>query len=221
MNRSYSKIRHIQEANQRLEKRMLSEQDDEVLRIALRNKSSEEVREVLTNIPKSTVLISIIDCEYADFDMVDLCNDYPNLKYVVVKNTDSNFEEQEYQCIEDSNDGMYIIEDDPEPSSYHYYNKKLLRKLGIIESKNNLISEQGLVIKPKNIFIGIMVVDGLKSSNQSLKIDDVNGDKIIVSSLSKPSERNIECVKDLSSDPTGKTYKRTDGKGYFKLIQKK
>ena len=38
----------------------------------------------------------------------------------------------------------------------------------IIESKNNLISEQGLVIKPKNIFIGIMVVDGLKSSNQTL-----------------------------------------------------
>ena len=130
MNRSYTKIRHIQESNLRLEKRMLSEQDD--IRIALRNKSAKEVRDSLTNIPKSTVLLSIIDCEYADFNMVDLCNDYPNIKYVVLKNTDNNFEEQEYQCIEDSDDGRYIIEDDPKPSSYHYYNKKLLRQLGHI-----------------------------------------------------------------------------------------
>jgi len=134
MNRSYSKIRHIQESNLRLEKRMLSEQGDELnpSRIALINKSSEEVRGSLTNIPKSIKLISIIDCEYADFNMVDLCNDYPNLKYVVVKNTDNNFEEQEYQCIEDYDDGIYTIEDNPKPSSYHYYHKDLLRKLGII-----------------------------------------------------------------------------------------
>jgi hypothetical protein len=113
---------------------MLSEQDDELnpSRVMLENKSSEEVRDFLTNIPKSIVFISIIDCEYANFNMVDLCNEYPKLKYVVLKNTDNNFDEQEYQCIEDSNDGFYTIEDEPTPSSYHYYNKDILRQLGLI-----------------------------------------------------------------------------------------
>jgi len=134
MNRSYSKIRHIEKSNLILEKRMLSEQADDFnsSQIMLKNKSSEEVRDFLTNIPKSLVFLSIIDCEYANFNMVDLCNEYPNLKFVVLKNTDNNFEEQEYLCIEDNVDGFYTLKDERIRSSYHYYNKDLLRKLGII-----------------------------------------------------------------------------------------
>jgi hypothetical protein len=113
---------------------MLSEQADDFnsSQIMLKNKSSEEVRDFLTNIPKSLVFLSIIDCEYANFNMVDLCNEYPNLKFVVLKNTDNNFEEQEYLCIEDNVDGFYTLKDERIRSSYHYYNKDLLRKLGII-----------------------------------------------------------------------------------------
>ena len=134
MNRSYSKIRHIEKSNLILEKRMLSEQADDFnsSQIMLKNKSSEEVRDFLTNIPKSLVFLSIIDCEYANFNMVDLCNEYPNLKFVVLKNTDNNFEEQEYLCIEDNVNGFYTLKDERIRSSYHYYNKDLLRKLGII-----------------------------------------------------------------------------------------
>jgi hypothetical protein len=43
MNRSYSKIRHIQEANSRLEKRMLSEQEDDNLFLKRRLSTIEEL----------------------------------------------------------------------------------------------------------------------------------------------------------------------------------
>ncbi len=94
-------------------------------------------------------------------------------------------------------------------------------KIIITESQYDLISEQGLMIASGNVFIGNMVTNGLKSQNQSLKVDRVIGDKVIVTNLNNTSERNIEGVKDLSSDPSGKTYKRTDGKGSFTFIRKK
>ena len=43
MNRSFSKIRHIQEANSRLEKRMLSEQEDDNLFLKRRLSTIEEL----------------------------------------------------------------------------------------------------------------------------------------------------------------------------------
>lgn len=94
-------------------------------------------------------------------------------------------------------------------------------KIVITESQYKLITEQGLMIGVGNVFIGNMLTNGLQSKNQSLKINSVNGDKVIISNLTNPSERNIEGVKDLSSDPSGKTYKRTDGKGSFTFIRKK
>jgi hypothetical protein len=94
-------------------------------------------------------------------------------------------------------------------------------KIVITESQYELITEQGLMIGTGNVFISNMTTNGLKSQNQSLKIDRVIGDKVIVTNLNNTSERNIEGVKDLSSDPSGKTYKRTDGKGTFTFIRKK
>lgn len=91
----------------------------------------------------------------------------------------------------------------------------------ITESQYNLIVEQGFMIGAGNVFIGNMLTNGLKSQGQSLKIVKVVGDKITITNLSNSSERNIEGVKDLSSDPSGKTYKRTDGKGSFTFIRKK
>ena len=94
-------------------------------------------------------------------------------------------------------------------------------KIVITESQYELITEQGLMIGAGNVFISNMTTNGLKSQNQSLKIDRVIGDKVIVTNLNNTSERNIEGVKDLSSDPSGKTYKSTDGKGTFTFIRKK
>jgi hypothetical protein len=102
MNRSYSKIRHIQESNLKLENRVLIEQDDsEPNKLFLKNKSAEEVREALMNIPNSVIHISIIGCEYADFDGVDICDEPKKLHYVFIKDTDNNFEEQRYMCIDE------------------------------------------------------------------------------------------------------------------------
>ena len=94
-------------------------------------------------------------------------------------------------------------------------------KIIITESQYGLISEQGFMIGPGNVFIGNMLTNGLKSQGQSLKIVRVNGDKVIITNLNNTSERNIEGVRDLSSDPSGKTFKRTDGKGSFTFIHKK
>ena len=91
----------------------------------------------------------------------------------------------------------------------------------ITESQYNLIVEQGFMIGTGNVFIGNVLTNGLKSKGQSLKIDKVAGVKVTITNLSNSTERNIEGVKDLSSDPSGKTYKRTDGKGSFTFIRKK
>jgi len=135
MNKSYSKIRHIQESNLKLEKKILIEQDDsESNKLFLKNKSADEVREALMNISNSVILISIIGCEYADFDGVDICDEPNELNYVFIKDTDNNFEEQRYMCIneidsEDVNTKMYYLDN---RDSYKYMNRHMLRQLGLI-----------------------------------------------------------------------------------------
>ena len=79
----------------------------------------------------------------------------------------------------------------------------------------------GFILYPGNVFIGDISTNGLKSKGQSIKINRVDGDKVIITNLGNTTERNIEGIKDLSLDPSGSTYKRTDGKGFFKLIRKK
>jgi peptidoglycan hydrolase-like protein with peptidoglycan-binding domain len=95
------------------------------------------------------------------------------------------------------------------------------KKIIITEAQFHLILEQGFMLGAGNKFVGNFLTNGLKSTGQSLKIDKVDGDKVTITNLSNPSDRNIEGVKDLSSDRSGKTYKRTDGKGYFTFVSKK
>jgi hypothetical protein len=95
------------------------------------------------------------------------------------------------------------------------------KKIIITEAQFHLILEQGFMLGAGNKYVGNLLTNGLKSTGQSLKIDKVDGDKVTITNLSNPSERNIEGVKDLSSDRSGKTYKRTDGKGYFTFVSKK
>ena len=104
MNRSFSKIRHIQEANQRLERRTLKEQEEVGLdldpsieefneKMVLVNGGSEDVvNKVLMSLPKGVRFLSLINCDGADFSNVDICG-FPKLYYVNLKNTPNNFEE--------------------------------------------------------------------------------------------------------------------------------
>ena len=107
MNRSYSKIRHIQESNKRLEKRLLSEQemygigrdekgdlnfefnDNFVL---LRDLTQKKVQKYLSKLPETVMYLAIIDCEGADFSNVDICS-FNILMNVNLKGTPNNFNE--------------------------------------------------------------------------------------------------------------------------------
>jgi len=104
MNRSYSKIRHIQESNHRLEKRMLCEEkivpiDGNDRLLVLQNLNSDEAIERLSNIPTTTKFIIIKDCEFIDFTGINLCG--IGLDFVKINGTESNFDEQNYECVED------------------------------------------------------------------------------------------------------------------------
>ena len=87
--------------------------------------------------------------------------------------------------------------------------------------EQRILLEQGFPIKDGNIFIGDIEINGLTSKNQSLKVVSVSGDKITITNLNNPSQRNIEGIKDLTLNPSGKTYKITSGKGRFILKTKK
>ncbi len=123
MNRSYSKIRHIQESNNNLEKRMLSETkkstlishnksgENEVMThnnkmMTIKMSDSKIVRNYLENIPREVRFIVIDECEFADFNGIELCG-LPDLMFVRIVHTDSNFEQQSYECAKDLGNGMY------------------------------------------------------------------------------------------------------------------
>jgi hypothetical protein len=123
MNRSYSKIRHIQESNLKLEKRMLIENqsvnhsvefqgDDDLMTIT--NADNETVREHLIKFYNKTRFIHLIDCEFVDFSGIDLCSS-PNLIFIHLQRTDSNFQEQGYECAKEIGKNMYDMKFEEEP----------------------------------------------------------------------------------------------------------
>jgi len=66
MNRSYSKIRHIQEANNRLEKRMLSEQEDDNLPFSMKRRLPELERLIHSEMAMNSFDDFKDEFEYAD-----------------------------------------------------------------------------------------------------------------------------------------------------------
>ena len=126
MNRSFSKIRHIQEANSRLEKRMLSEQEDDNLFLKRRLSTIEEL--INKNIEKvndeggygfsdefefgSNIIRWVVDeltnYDYDTYDydeLVDLIKDnfgeYILSQYVEEDFDDEDFDDEDYDEDED------------------------------------------------------------------------------------------------------------------------
>jgi hypothetical protein len=126
MNRSFSKIRHIQEANSRLEKRMLSEQEDDNLFLKRRLSTIEEL--IDKNIEKvndeggygfsdefefgSNIIRWVVDeltnYDYDTYDydeLVDLIKDnfgeYILSQYVEEDFDDEDFDDEDYDDDED------------------------------------------------------------------------------------------------------------------------
>ena len=61
--------------------------------------SSRQVKKVLRNLPISLKYLAFKDCDFADFDGIDLCS-FPTLKNVNLIGTENNLEEQGYECLD-------------------------------------------------------------------------------------------------------------------------
>jgi hypothetical protein len=61
--------------------------------------SSRQVRKVLRNLPITLKYLTFKDCDFVDFDGIDLCS-FPTLKNVNLMGTENNLEEQGYECLD-------------------------------------------------------------------------------------------------------------------------
>ena len=61
--------------------------------------SSRQVTKILRNLPITLTYLALRDCDFADFDGIDLCS-FPNLKNVNLMGTENNLEEQGYECLD-------------------------------------------------------------------------------------------------------------------------
>jgi hypothetical protein len=114
MNRSYSKIRHIQEVNQRLETRLINEQIFDEKEFELNSNfalatgyNSKYVSRLLNKLPETLSYLALKDCDFADFSEIDLCNGFPDLKIVHLKGTENNLMELFGDCFEEVSPDMY------------------------------------------------------------------------------------------------------------------
>jgi hypothetical protein len=78
--------------------------------IIIENKSSEITKRFITILPllKNISFLRIINCEYADFSNVNIC-DLSDLEIIRLIGTDSNIDELGFKCVSDEGDGLYYI----------------------------------------------------------------------------------------------------------------
>ena len=69
--------------------------------------SSRQVRKILKNLPNTLKYLALRDCDFADFEGIDLCS-FDELKNVNLIGTENNLEEQGYECLDQwDEDGQY------------------------------------------------------------------------------------------------------------------
>ena len=69
--------------------------------------NSRQVRKILKNLPHTLKFLALRDCDFADFDGIDLCS-FNDLKNVNLIGTENNLEEQGYECLDQRDeDGQY------------------------------------------------------------------------------------------------------------------
>ena len=94
----------------RLVKKVVNEQDEfdvniphyqfdrEIGLVGLIDGSSRQVKKLLRNLPSSLKYLALRNCDFADFDGIDMCA-FPDLANVNLVGTENNFEEQGYGCL--------------------------------------------------------------------------------------------------------------------------
>jgi len=101
MNRSFSKIRHIQEANQKLEKRLINEDDDNMF-LKRRLSTIEELIDKYVNEVEEEETMFSDEFEFAD----------NIISWVIDDLTNYNYEDKDYDELEElikDNFGEYIL----------------------------------------------------------------------------------------------------------------
>jgi hypothetical protein len=69
--------------------------------------NSKQVRKILKNLPNTLKYLALRDCDFADFEGIDLCS-FEDLKNVNLLGTENNLEEQGYECLDKwDEDGQY------------------------------------------------------------------------------------------------------------------
>ena len=76
------------------------------LMVLLDGANAKSIDKVLPKLSQDTRFISFINCEYADFSKVDLC-EFPDLVTVFLRNTPNNLEETQGDCFEKLIDSLY------------------------------------------------------------------------------------------------------------------
>jgi hypothetical protein len=96
-------------------KPLLEEEDMEMSvknTFSFEGKSMETIQKILSQLPRTTKLLAIKNCEGVDFSEMDLCNDLPELVVVILKNTPNNIEETNGDCVslDDEKESLYVID---------------------------------------------------------------------------------------------------------------
>jgi len=76
--------------------------------VLIQGKSSRQVKRVISNLSEKIAFLAILDCEYADFSDVNLC-DYPKLVSVRLVGTPNNLEETQDNCYEEIMKSQYAF----------------------------------------------------------------------------------------------------------------
>ena len=79
--------------------------------IIIENKSSEITKRFITILPllKNIYFLRIINCEYADFSDVNIC-DLSDLEMINLTGTDNNINELGFKCVSDEGNSVYHID---------------------------------------------------------------------------------------------------------------
>ena len=97
-------------------KPLLKEEDmemsDEKEFFKFEGKSMETIQKLISQLPRTTKFLAITNSEGVDFSEMDLCNDFPGLVVVSLKNTPNNIEETNGDCVKllGGGDNLYFVD---------------------------------------------------------------------------------------------------------------
>ena len=75
--------------------------------LLIQNADAEVVEGALNELPDTIRFIAIVNCEFADFGNLDLCNDFNDIMFVNLQRTPNNFEETQAGCYKEIADNMW------------------------------------------------------------------------------------------------------------------